>query len=279
MSVQPTDETTTHIPPHKKAKSGPRLAALAAAALGLTGALVMPASADAAGAAVPASLGPPPSGMVAGGGLHSLALSASGRIYAWGSNVYGQLGDGTTRSSTTPVETQSPAGEVFVEITGGYVHSLALTRGGDVYAWGLNSDGRLGNGGTTGSTVPVKVVDVANVTSIAAGTHHSLAVTDTGEVYGWGSSTYGQLGNGTTDSSARPVVIEGLAGKNVVGLAAGQAHSLAVTSDNRVYAWGANWYGQLGDNTTDDSPTPVEVEGLAGKGWWPWPPVTDIRWP
>jgi Regulator of chromosome condensation (RCC1) repeat len=115
---------------------------------------------------------------IAAGGFHSLALTSTGRMLAWGQNGSGQLGNGTTAGSTTPVAVSLPSGTTVTAIAGGRVHSLALTSTGQVLAWGLNGFGQLGNATTTDSSTPVLVSLPAGttVTAIAGGGLHSLAI-------------------------------------------------------------------------------------------------------
>jgi alpha-tubulin suppressor-like RCC1 family protein len=150
---------------------------------------------------------------VAGGLDYSLALTSSGQVLAWGANGYGQLGNGTTTYSSTPVAVHLPIGTTINAIASGYAHSLALTSTGQVLAWGYNSSGQLGNGTTSPSysTTPVQVSlpSGSNVTAVAGGASHSLALTSTGQVLAWGRNLEGQLGNGTTTDSSTPVAVVG----------------------------------------------------------------------
>ena len=160
-------------------------------------------------------------------------------ISAWGNNFFGQLGNETyNTNSNTPVEVSNLDGAEVKALAGGQGHSLALKSDGSVWAWGLNQDGRLGDGTNTDSSTPVQVTDptdptgyLSGVTAIAAGSSHNLALKDDGTVWAWGSNQSGQLGNGTTidDSSTTgintPAAVGGLSG--VKAIAAGGDHSLA----------------------------------------------------
>ncbi len=140
---------------------------------------------------------------VAAGLYHSLALTSTGAVFAWGWNIVGQLGNGSTNGSDVPVKVRLPGGTKVTGIAAGFAHSLAVTSTGAVFAWGKNYNGDLGNGSTTDSDVPVKVSLPAGtkVTAVAAGAEHSLAVTSTGAVLAWGYNADGQLGNGSTGAS------------------------------------------------------------------------------
>ena len=137
---------------------------------------------------------------------------------------------------------------------------------GGVWAWGSDSDGQLGNGaGTTANQpAPAALAGVTGITAIAAGLNHSLALKADGTIVAWGDDSAGQLGNGaavTTDQPA-PVPVVGVGGgllTNVVAIAAGTAHSLALRSDGTVVAWGTDSDGQGGI-----SASPLLVAGVSG---------------
>ena len=138
----------------------------------------------------------------AAGAVHSLALTTGGAIFACGNNLFGQLGNGTTTNSSTPVAVILPGGASAAAIAADEFHSLALTSGGAVYAWGHNAFGQLGNGTTTDSSTPVAVAVPGTVTRIAAGWAFNLALTSTGAVYAWGFNGDGELGTTSTDTCA-----------------------------------------------------------------------------
>jgi alpha-tubulin suppressor-like RCC1 family protein len=190
---------------------------------------------------------------VAAGDAHSLALRQDGRVFAWGSNEFGQLGDGP-QPHRRPVLVRGLEGATAV--AAGARHSLAL-RNGTVLAWGDNADGQLGDGTIVNRDRPVAVSGLGEVIAVAAGDAHSLALRQDGRVFTWGSNEFGQLGDGTTDSRPQPEAVPQLSG--VVAIAAGGSHSLAVRSDGAVWAWGDNRHGQLGDGTTVNRTGPEEV--------------------
>ena len=203
-----------------------------------------------------------PAVRLAAGGAHSLGVLTNGTVWSWGSNALGQLGDGTTvASQTVPVLFASLSG-AFVAVAGGVAHSLALRDDGRVFAWGLNSDGQLGDGTTTLRRQPVQVSGLTGVVAIAAGAAHSLALKEDGTVVAWGANVFGQLGDNTNTRRLTPVTVSSLS--TAVGIAAGGFHSLAVLSSGDVRAWGANPRGQLGDGTLTNRKTPVTVSGVTG---------------
>ena len=213
---------------------------------------------------------------VSAGDSHSLAVGSDGYVYAWGSNTYGKLGDGTTTQRTTPIKVGKPTGLTYVQVSAGWQHSLALSSDGNAYAWGYNYDGQLGDGTKTDRTTPVKVWKPTNAPAdftyvqVSGGGDHSLAMGSDRYAYAWGYNNYGQLGNTTTRDSSVPVRVrnpanptdtnQGLKAAQIIG---GYQHSLAMDSDGYAYAWGRNSNGQLGNTTTRDSSVPVRVRNPA----------------
>jgi RHS repeat-associated protein len=199
--------------------------------------------------------------IAAGGYPFSLALKGDGTVRAWGFNVSGELGNGTTTDSPTPVQVSNLAG--VTAIAAGGEHSLALTTDGSLWAWGANDSGQLGNGSTTNSTTPVQIGNLGGgVTAISAGRHHSLALKADNSVWAWGQNSSGELGNGTTTNSSTPVQVINLAG--VTAVAAANSFSLALKADGTVWAWGYGYDGELGNGTRTWSSTPVRVGNLTG---------------
>jgi len=195
----------------------------------------------------------------ANGGQHTCAV-ADGGAYCWGLNTHGELGNGTNTQSTSPVR----AGTIsaVTSIVTGYMHSCALT-GTKVYCWGDNSRGQLGDGSNNQRTSPVLVQGLLankSVTAIAAGAAHTCAIAD-GAAYCWGSDVSGQLGTTGTANSSVPVAALAtgvLNGLTISGVAAGQAHT-CVVAGSKVFCWGLNGNGQLGNGNTTSATVPVTV--------------------
>jgi alpha-tubulin suppressor-like RCC1 family protein len=198
---------------------------------------------------------------VAAGARHSLALIANGDVDAWGSNVNGQLGNGTNNTASTPAEVPGLTGAKA--IAAGEADSFALTGSGTVDAWGNNESGQLGDGTLEERLSPVAVKGLTGVTAIAAGKEYALALLSNGTVKAWGANEDGQLGNGSFKSSSAPVAVKGLT--KVIAIAAGEDFSMALLSNGTVMAWGNNFYSQLGNPAVEEhSDVPVEVVGLSG---------------
>jgi alpha-tubulin suppressor-like RCC1 family protein len=195
---------------------------------------------------------------VSAGYEHSLAVR-NGAVIAWGNNANGRLGDGTTTRQNTPVAVNGLVSAVTDISAGGY-HSLAV-RFGEAFAWGDNDFGQLGNGNTITivPSTPRAVSGLSSgVTAVSSGGHHSLAIKD-GVAFAWGRNFSGQVGDGTTANRSTPVQVPGLPATGIIQIGAGYQHSLALTTDHRLFAWGDNTYGQFGNGTTTSSLTPVEV--------------------
>jgi alpha-tubulin suppressor-like RCC1 family protein len=197
---------------------------------------------------------------VAAGESHSLALTSSGNVYGWGLNNNGQLGLGTT--TTTNVPTQATGISNVTKLAAGGAHSLAADSNGNVWAWGQNTFGQLGDGTLVRKTSPTQILSLSGMADVAAGRIHSIAISSSGAVFSWGTNSAGQLGDGTTTRRTSPVQIMGGEGSNVVAIAAGFDHSLALRSDGNVLAWGSNSAGQTGRNPTLLSVVPDHIVGF-----------------
>jgi alpha-tubulin suppressor-like RCC1 family protein len=195
---------------------------------------------------------------IAAGGDQTCALTKAGALKCWGGNYYGEVGDGTKTNRLTPVTITSR----IAAVSAGASHTCALTEAGGVKCWGGNWAGQLGNGTTMERLFPVNVNGLnGSVAAVTAGNFHTCALTDTGGVLCWGENLSGQLGDGTRTERLSPVGVHGLSG-GAIAIAAGSGHTCALTTAGGVKCWGGNSVGQLGDGTTTDRLTPVNVKGL-----------------
>jgi alpha-tubulin suppressor-like RCC1 family protein len=195
---------------------------------------------------------------ISAGAFHTLAIGSDGRLYAWGDNDQGELGDGTTTERDSPEAITLAAGVTPTAIAAGYYHSLAIGSDGNLYAWGYNEIGQLGDGTTTEHDSPEVITLASGVTptEISAVYYHSMAIGSDGNLYAWGDNINGQLGDGTTTNHSSPEVIALASGVTPTTISAGGLSSLAIGSDGNLYAWGENGNGQLGDGTTTSRPSP-----------------------
>jgi alpha-tubulin suppressor-like RCC1 family protein len=177
-------------------------------------------------------------------------------FYTWGSNAGGELG--TVPPNPTVASPLHHFGR-WVAVSAGGQHALALTDTGEVWAWGVNDDGELGNGTTDSSFLPVRVEGLDGVTMISAGLDHNLAYRASDQtLWAWGSNALGQCAEpASVTTSLVPVPIPGLG--PLAAISAGGTHSFALTTDGRVYAWGGNYYGQLGTGDFDTRFSPTEI--------------------
>jgi len=259
---------------------------------------------------------------VAAGGVQSLAVDGDGRVYSWGNNDDGQLGDGSTVQRSRPAVAALPAGVRALSVSEGVCQSLVVGSDGRVYAWGSRAYGEIGEGSAAGlqkrplgvTLAPgVRAVSVAaglgrsfavgsddrlyawggvdgrlfspmsfrtvifrhllerhtpgavlvpghvRIRFVSSGLADTLALGSDGRIYGWGNNYYGNIGDGTTTDRPTPTAVALPAGVRAVSVAVGDTHNLALGSDGRVYAWGDNTYGQLGDGTRTERHVPTAV--------------------
>ncbi|HML52292.1 MAG TPA: putative Ig domain-containing protein [Propionicimonas sp.] len=198
--------------------------------------------------------------MVVAGTSHTCAVSTSGQTQCWGANDLGQLGDGSTTASATPVQVSGLTSAVTT-ITAGTNHTCAVSNAVDISCWGNDARGQLGDGGGYLQTAPIEVTGVTDAAQLATVNYATCMVTTSGGVQCWGRNNYGQLGNGTTVNTTAPVAVTGLS-HDVATVAGGDEFACALTTEGSVQCWGRNNYGQLGNGSNTDSTIPVQVTGL-----------------
>jgi alpha-tubulin suppressor-like RCC1 family protein len=204
--------------------------------------------------------GPGPVAQLDTGGFHTCVVNRDGRVYCWGKNDIGQLGVGNTKNQPRPTQVKGLT-EVTMISTGG-AHTCAVDRNGTAWCWGNNESGELGDGSSERRTEPVKVQRLSGVAQISAGGGylggHTCAVKRSGTAWCWGNNLSGQLGQGSiTQNRPFPGRVGGL--KTLATVVASGRHTCAVARDGRVFCWGKNEDGQLGDSTRTDRPRPVQL--------------------
>tara|TARA_B100000161_G_scaffold178132_1_gene128165 strand:- start:5878 stop:7818 length:1941 start_codon:yes stop_codon:yes gene_type:complete len=190
------------------------------------------------------------------GGRHTCAISNENKLWCWGRNDHGQLGDDTTTTRSTPLQVTTSTGltNIYHVSLGGY-HTCAIKDDNSLWCWGKNNYGQLGDGSTTTTHTPLQIDSITNVRSISATSGHTCAITNSDSLYCWGYNAYGQLGNGNTNDQSVPQLIL----ENVQSVSASYQHTCAIKTDSSLWCWGRNHYGQLGINNQNSQILPVNT--------------------
>jgi alpha-tubulin suppressor-like RCC1 family protein/fibronectin type 3 domain-containing protein len=196
---------------------------------------------------------------ISAGDAHSFALRSDGTVRAWGANTYGQLGDGTTATRTTAVQVSGLTS--VTAIGAGAYYGVALRSDGTVRTWGHNDRGQLGDGTENDRTTAAQVSGVSSVSTISAGYSHVLILKTDGTLWAWGDNVAGEIGNGSTSAfPSSPTQVTSM--PSPAGVEAGLWTSYALRQEGSVttlWAWGSNSRGDLGNGSTTDSTSPVNV--------------------
>jgi alpha-tubulin suppressor-like RCC1 family protein len=220
---------------------------------------------------------------LAAGDNHSCGLTADGKAYCWGKNLYGQLGSSTNNNTNTatptPTEVTAAGLPAFDQLVAGSNHTCGRTSNGKAYCWGHNNVGQLGNDTNNNDTPNPTPTEVTMGTppafvQLTAGGSHTCGLTADGKVYCWGRNTFGQGGNNTNTgfangSNPNPTPTEVTLGTPpaFVQVEAGANHTCGLTTEGKVYCWGNNIAGQLGNSTNftvvppNPNPTPTLIAG------------------
>jgi alpha-tubulin suppressor-like RCC1 family protein len=214
---------------------------------------------------------------VSAGGGHTCARRTNGRLYCWGSDFNGALGDGLLLIDRTTPSQVSGHTTNWASVDAGEAHTCARRTSGRLYCWGSNSSGQLGDGTRTNRSVPIQVIQRTGFATdwigVSAGGFHTCARKTNGRLYCWGFNGAGQLGDGTTDTRGYADEVSG-GQTDWAGVTAGRNHTCARKTNGRLYCWGFNFNGQLGDETRTSRSVPTEVYG--GQTNWADPSASDF---
>ena len=195
---------------------------------------------------------------VSAGSSHTVAIKKDGTLWAWGYNYNGQLGDGTTIDRHSPV--QIGVDNSWSSVSAGSNHTVAIKKDGTLWAWTYfwSAPGVSIPLGILYS--PVQIGADNNWSSVSAGQNHAVAIKKDGTLWAWGSNWVGQLGDGTAGTSRYSPVQIGVENNWSSVSANSSNHTVAIKKDGTLWAWGRNEYGRLGDGTTIDRHSPVQIE-------------------
>ena len=195
------------------------------------------------------------------GGEHTCTVKISdGTVWCWGSNIYGQLGDGTLTDRPVPDEVLGL--EAADAVFAGDSHNCTIQTGGGLWCWGVNRHGQLGDGTTTDAATPVEVPGMEDAMFLSVGGEHTCALREDTSVWCWGWNAFGQLGAETQDSTrTRP--IKAVYISDAAYVSAGGYHTCILDTEGRVWCWGRNQFGQLGTRSVEEySIQPVLIRNL-----------------
>ena len=199
------------------------------------------------------------------GTSHSAAITSNGELYTWGLGDFGRLGHGDDITQLLPKLVKALIGKNVVKVAcgGRDAQTLALLDTGVVYSWGDADFGKLGRCSSETNYLPEIIDTLASIPiiNIECGAQFSVALSASGNIYTWGRGDYFRLGHGSDQHIRKPTIIESLCGKNVVKIAVGALHCLALTAKHQVFVWGDNDHGQQGDGTVTANKTPSMVLG------------------
>ena len=193
------------------------------------------------------------------GSKHWIALTSSGQCYVWGDNTFGQLGVKHVDNTLHPRLTEVIDSNV-VKVSCGNNHSLALTSEGLLYGWGHNKFGQLADNKSDKHPKPIQMDISEPIKSIACGLNHSMALTSSGKVFIWGLANEGRLGICSNFRYYEPQLVNGLENQIIKQMVCGPNHSLLLSNDGHIYAFGDNSSGQIGNGSVDTQYSAFKVK-------------------
>ncbi|KAK1419253.1 hypothetical protein QVD17_28417 [Tagetes erecta] len=199
---------------------------------------------------------------IACGDSHCLAVTMEGEVQSWGRNQNGQLGLGTSEDSLVPQKIEAFQGINVKMVAAGAEHTVAITEDGELYGWGWGRYGNLGLGDRKDRNIPEKasIISGEKMVLVACGWRHTISVSSSGDLYTFGWSKYGQLGHGDFKDHLIPHKLQALHGHLISQISGGWRHTMALTSEGKLYGWGWNKFGQVGVGDNKDHCFPMEVK-------------------
>jgi alpha-tubulin suppressor-like RCC1 family protein len=185
-------------------------------------------------------------------------------LYGWGLNKYGQIQLNSTKDKSVPVQCYSEDYD-WEDIDAGGNFSAGIKKDGTLWIWGQNEIGQLGTNDTNHRSSPIQTVALASWMQISLGERHSAAIRSDGTLWTWGYNLYGQLGCGDIYDRSSPTQTT-MYGSAWTSVACGEDHTVAIDNSNRLWAWGFNSYGQLGNNSYTHTSSPVQT-AIGGNDW------------
>ena len=190
---------------------------------------------------------------------------AGDRLWAWGLNGNGQLGDNTTVNKSSPVQTVA-SGTNWKQVSGGTLFAAGVKTDGSLWGWGFNSSGQLGTNTVVSPSSPVQTsLGGTNWKQVACGVAFTSVIKTDGTLWSYGTGTIGQLGDGTIVSKSSPVQTIAV-GTNWKQVSCGSVHAAAIKTDGTLWTWGNNSNGQLGDSTIAHKSSPIQTTA-GGTNW------------
>jgi alpha-tubulin suppressor-like RCC1 family protein len=203
---------------------------------------------------------------VSAGGNHIAAIKTDGTLWTWGSSTSGRLGNAVTSGNISTPVTTFAGGADWTQVSVGDQHTAAIKTDGTLWTWGSGGNGRLGNFATTTTSTPVTTfAGGTDWKQVSAGSGHTSAIKTDGTLWVWGSNFFGQLGDNIIISRSTPVTTFA-GGTNWKQITCADSHTAAIKTDGTLWTWGFNLYGQLGNNSTTNTSTPVTTFA-GGTNW------------
>lgn len=204
---------------------------------------------------------------VSAGAIHTCAIRSTGKLYCWGGDDSGQLGNGPANGGTPSTSPQQITSATdWTSVDAGRQHTCAI-RVGKLYCWGFDGDGRLGNGaGLASQQAPQQITAATDWKSVSAGSFHTCAIRSTGKLYCWGWDDTGEIGNGPASTAQVDAPQQITTATDWTRVSTGGEFTCALRSTGKLYCWGDNFHGQVG-NGTDGGYVSAPTQSTTAADW------------